>query len=49
MLQFSGLVGGIMEAVNHSKNSAVEADTILKTRGEFEKPMSRGNIERIEI
>ena len=30
MLQFSSLVGRAMEAANHSKNSAVEADTISK-------------------
>jgi len=43
MLQFSSLAGRAMEAVNHSKNMAVETDTISKTRGKFENSFSKRN------
>ena len=46
MLQFSSLLGREMEAVNHSKNSAVEAENHVKHGARSKSLMSRGNFIR---
>ena len=46
MLQFSNLVGGVMEAVNHSKNSAMEAENHVKHGACSKSLTSRENFLR---
>ena len=46
MLQFSSLVGRAMEAANHSKNSAMEAENHVQHGASSKSLMSRGNFFR---
>ena len=46
MLQFSSLIGRVMEAANHSKNSAMEAENHVK-HGASSSLTSRGNFLRM--